>query len=154
MHEFHSDERAVSLWVNRWTETHSLQDAERSGHPRCTTDDTDQTIESFADERVRVSPRDIARELNLLPLRVQCVDGWMKSVFSVEYSRKSVPRPVRTSVDESHSLKAAVDGRRTTGVVSCSTMRRASTSGILVVNMCRVLSGQRWIQGGHKRPSD
>lgn len=37
-------ENTVSMWVNRWDETHSVHDSGRSGRPRCTDEDTDQDI--------------------------------------------------------------------------------------------------------------
>ena len=58
-------ENTVSLWVNRWNETHSLEDSERSGRPRCTTDDTDQDIGLLADQKPTSTPKDIQRELRL-----------------------------------------------------------------------------------------
>jgi transposase len=58
-------ERTVSLWVNRWREQHSVTDAERSGRPRCTEEETDVAIEEFADEKVNVVPKDVVRELEL-----------------------------------------------------------------------------------------
>jgi len=64
-HELHCSENTVSLWMNRWTETHSLEDGERSGRPRCTTDDTDQDIMLHSDAHVTENPKDILRELEL-----------------------------------------------------------------------------------------
>jgi len=58
-------ENTLSLWVNRWNDEHSVADAERSGRPRCTSPQTDQAIESFADEKVSVVPKDIVREMAL-----------------------------------------------------------------------------------------
>jgi transposase len=55
----------VGHWLHSWQQHRSLDDAERSGRPRCTTDDTDQRIEDFADEKVTVTPKDIVRELEL-----------------------------------------------------------------------------------------
>ena len=55
----------MSLWVHRWDETRSLDDAERSGRPRCTDDDTDQDIMLHADAHVGDNPKDIIRELEL-----------------------------------------------------------------------------------------
>jgi transposase len=63
--ELHCSDNTVSLWVNRWSETHSLEDGERSGRPRCTTDDTDQEIGLYSDAHVNALPRDIVRELEL-----------------------------------------------------------------------------------------
>lgn len=64
-HELRCDEHAVSRWVNRWNETHSLQDADRSGRPRSTTDDTDQDIMLYSNEHHHAAPSDIRRELDL-----------------------------------------------------------------------------------------
>lgn len=58
-------ENTVSLWVARWREQHSVADAERSGRPRCTTDETDQAIMLHSDAHVNDNPRDIVRALEL-----------------------------------------------------------------------------------------
>jgi len=63
--ELHCDAHAVSRWINRWKETNSLTDAERSGRPRCTTDDTDQDIGILSDIKPTYTPKDIRRELQL-----------------------------------------------------------------------------------------
>jgi transposase len=63
--EIHCSENTVSLWLNRWNETHSLTDDERSGRPRCTDDDTDQGIGLYSNAHVNALPRDIVRELDL-----------------------------------------------------------------------------------------
>lgn len=55
----------VSLWINRWDTTRSLDDADRSGRPRCTTDEQDQDIVMYSDEHVTATPKDIVRELQL-----------------------------------------------------------------------------------------
>lgn len=70
--ELHCDEHAVTRWVHRWQETRSLEDAERSGRPRCTTDDTDQDIGLYSWEHKKAMPRDIVRELEL-PVSAQTV---------------------------------------------------------------------------------
>jgi transposase len=63
--ELHCSENTVSLWLTRWNETRSLEDAERSGRPRCTTDATDDAIEAFAEEKKRTVPKEIKKELQL-----------------------------------------------------------------------------------------
>ena len=63
--EIHCSENTVSLWLKRWEETLSLEDSERSGRPRCTTDDIDQEIGLYSDAHVNALPRDIVRELEL-----------------------------------------------------------------------------------------
>jgi transposase len=63
--ELRCDEHAVTRWVRRWQETRSLDDGERSGRPRCTTDDTDAAIEAFADEKKRTVPKESRKELQL-----------------------------------------------------------------------------------------
>src|SRR4051812_17735668 len=63
--ELHCDEHAVMRWIHRWEETRSLEDSERSGRPRCTTDDTDQDIMLHSDTHVNDNPKDIQRELDL-----------------------------------------------------------------------------------------
>jgi len=57
--------QTVSRWVHRWEETHSLEDRERNGRPRCTDEDTDVRMEEMAEEKKFVTPRDIRRELQL-----------------------------------------------------------------------------------------
>jgi transposase len=64
-HVLKCSENTVSLWVNRWKEDHSLLDKERSGHPRSTTDDTDQEITLYSQEHNWLLPKDIVRELEL-----------------------------------------------------------------------------------------
>lgn len=63
--EIHCSEQSVSLWINRWNDTHSLEDAERSGRPRTTTDDIDQDIGIYSDEHPTATPKDIKREMYL-----------------------------------------------------------------------------------------
>jgi len=63
--ELHCDEHAVTRWVRRWEETRSLEDDERSGRPRCTSDDTDQDIGLHSDSHPMDNPKDIVRELGL-----------------------------------------------------------------------------------------
>lgn len=63
--ELHCSERTVSLWLNRWRNTRSLDDDERSGRPRCTDCLTDDRIDELADEQVSVVPKDILRDLAL-----------------------------------------------------------------------------------------
>ena len=55
--ELHCSENTVSLWLQRWKETRSLEDSERSGRPRCTTDETDQNITLYSDAHVNALPR-------------------------------------------------------------------------------------------------
>lgn len=58
-------EQTVSLWVNRWRDEHSVSDAERSGRPRCTDEETDVAIEQYAEQKINIVPRDAVRELEL-----------------------------------------------------------------------------------------
>ena len=58
-------ENTVSLWVARWRDERSVADAERSGRPRCTSDDTDQDIMLHSDAHVTDNPKDIVRALEL-----------------------------------------------------------------------------------------
>jgi len=64
-HTLKCSENTVSLWVTRWRDEHSVSDAERSGRPRCTTDDTDQNIGLLADKDPSNTPKDIKRQLQL-----------------------------------------------------------------------------------------
>jgi transposase len=63
--EIHCSENTVELWLQRWKETRSLDDAERSGRPRCTSDDVDQDIMLHSDAHVNDNPKDIVRALDL-----------------------------------------------------------------------------------------
>jgi hypothetical protein len=64
-HSIPCSENTVSLWVQRWRDKHSLADAERSGRPRCTDDDTDQEIGLVADQTPTNTPKEIIRQLKL-----------------------------------------------------------------------------------------
>ena len=64
-HALKCSENTVSLWVNRWRDTHSVSDAERSGRPKCTDDATDESIEEYAEEKKRIVPKEIKKELQL-----------------------------------------------------------------------------------------
>ena len=64
-HSLHCSENTVALWVNRWEEDRSVTDRERSGRPRCTSDDTDQDIMLHSDAHPSDNPKDIVRELEL-----------------------------------------------------------------------------------------
>jgi transposase len=57
--------KTVELWVQRWKEEHSLADADRSGRPRCTDEETDEKIQLFAEEKKFIVPKDIRRVLQL-----------------------------------------------------------------------------------------
>jgi len=63
--EIHCSEITVALWLQRWKETRSLDDAERSGRPRCTDEETDVALEECADEKKRTVPKAIKKELQL-----------------------------------------------------------------------------------------
>ena len=58
-------EQILSLWVSRWRDDHLVSDAERSGRPRCTSEETDVAIECYAVDNVNANPRDIVREMDL-----------------------------------------------------------------------------------------
>jgi transposase len=58
-------ENTVSLWLQRWRDERSIADAERSGRPRCTSDDTDQEIGLLSDRKPTLTPKDIRREMQL-----------------------------------------------------------------------------------------
>lgn len=58
-------ENTVSLWLNRWKDEHSVADADRSGRPRCTTDETDQDIMLYSNTHHNAVPTDIRREMEL-----------------------------------------------------------------------------------------
>jgi transposase len=64
-HTLKCSENTVSVWVHRWRDEHSVTDADRSGRPRCTTDDTDQDIMLHSDAHVNDVPKDIVRALDL-----------------------------------------------------------------------------------------
>jgi transposase len=63
--ELRCSENTVSLWIHRWDETRSLDDAERSGRPRCTDEATDAAIEAAAEETPRTVPKVIKQDLQL-----------------------------------------------------------------------------------------
>ena len=63
--ELHADEHAVTRWIKRWSETHSLADADRSGRPRCTTDNLDQDITLYSNTHHNAVPSDIKRDMDL-----------------------------------------------------------------------------------------
>jgi transposase len=63
--KIHCSEHTVSLWVNRWKDNHSLEDSDRSGRPRCTTQEEDESIEEYADKQVVTTPKEVIRELEL-----------------------------------------------------------------------------------------
>jgi transposase len=37
-------EKSVRLWIERWEQERSVKDKERSGHPRCTTEEEEEKI--------------------------------------------------------------------------------------------------------------
>ena len=63
--ELHCSENTVSLWLQRWTDTRSLADAERSGRPRLTTPEQDDSIVDYSDRHETASTRDIVNALDL-----------------------------------------------------------------------------------------
>lgn len=63
--ELRCSENTVSLWWKRWQETRSLEDAERSGRPRSTTDATDEEISLHTWEHEDQPARVVLRELGL-----------------------------------------------------------------------------------------
>jgi transposase len=58
-------DNAVSRWVQRWRDVHSLSDAERSGRPRLTTPAQDDSIVDYSSAHVTAVPRDIVSALEL-----------------------------------------------------------------------------------------
>jgi transposase len=63
--ELNCDEHAVSRWIHRWNATHSLNDADRCGRPRCTTDDVDQDIMIYSNNHHNDLPATIKHELDI-----------------------------------------------------------------------------------------
>jgi hypothetical protein len=53
------------MWTHRWKEEHSLEEKERSGRPRCTDDETNESISDLAEEKKFVTPKQIIHELAL-----------------------------------------------------------------------------------------
>jgi transposase len=80
-------ENTVSLWVNRWRDQHSVVDAERSGRPRCTTDDSDQDIGLYAAANWNTVPRDIVRALDL-PVHPRTVRRRLNEIDLHSYLRR------------------------------------------------------------------
>jgi hypothetical protein len=64
-HRIPCNVHTVGHWIRRWESERSLQDAQRSGRPRCTDEAMDEAMEGFAEEKKFVTPRDIRRELQL-----------------------------------------------------------------------------------------
>lgn len=114
--ELHCDEHAVTRWVHRWQETHSLEDADRSGRPRCTDDDTDIAIEEWADEKKRTVPKEIKKELQL-GCAARTVRRRLDEVgLYGRWVGQSMCLMSATSSDASPSLRATRNGRWPTGV--------------------------------------
>jgi transposase len=63
--ELQCDEHAVTRWVRRWQETRTLDDSERSGRPRCTTEETDEKIAQLSDKSPTSTPKQIIQQLYL-----------------------------------------------------------------------------------------
>ena len=59
------DRKAVTRWTHRWEDEHSLTDSPRSGRPRCTDDDTDESIVELAEEKKFITPKQLTSELTL-----------------------------------------------------------------------------------------
>ena len=55
----------VGHWIRAWQQRRDWSDAERSGGPRCTSEQTEQRIQDFAEEKKFTTPRDIKNELEL-----------------------------------------------------------------------------------------
>lgn len=55
----------VGHWIRAWQQRRDLDDAERSGRPRSTSERTDVRIEEFAEERKFTTPKEIKNELEL-----------------------------------------------------------------------------------------
>ena len=64
-HEIPCSLNTVGHWLQSWADHRSLDDADRSGRPRCTSDDTDDAIEAMAEVKKFTVPRDIKKELQL-----------------------------------------------------------------------------------------
>ena len=88
--ELHCDENTVTRWVHRWQETRSLEDAERSGRPRCTTDDTDQDIMLHSDAHVNDVPRTSACTGARRALRAPSVGASTRSICTAACSELSM----------------------------------------------------------------
>ena len=57
--------KTVTQWTHRWEEERSLDDAPRSGRPRCTDAATDYRIVAVAEEEKFVTPKQIGEKLAL-----------------------------------------------------------------------------------------
>ena len=64
-HELRCSEKTVALWIHRWQEQHSLEDKERTGRPRCTTDEEDAKMQELAEEKKFTTPKEIKNALQL-----------------------------------------------------------------------------------------
>ena len=96
-------EQTVSLWINRWNSTRSLEDADRSGRPRCTTDQKDEEIALLSDTHSTYTPRDVQRELRL-PVSLDTIDrrlteiGLFGRVQETEYDLSEFDSPTSTRI--------------------------------------------------------
>lgn len=64
-HMLSCNPKTVTLWSHRWQHERSLLDAERSGRPRCTDEETDTAIADLAEETKFITPKRITSELEL-----------------------------------------------------------------------------------------
>jgi transposase len=55
----------VGHWLRSWQQRRLLDDADRTGRPRCTSAESDEQIVDFAEEKVVTTPKEIVRELEL-----------------------------------------------------------------------------------------
>lgn len=55
----------VGHWIRAWQQRRDLSDAERSGRPRITTAETDESIVDFAEEKKFTTPHDIRMQMEL-----------------------------------------------------------------------------------------
>jgi transposase len=77
--KLHCSPHAVTRWVHRWNQTHSLEDAERSGRPRLIDEGTSQAIDDYSCEHKTAEPKDIRRELQL-PVSARAIRRELNSV--------------------------------------------------------------------------
>ena len=99
------DERTINHWINHFDQFNNVEDESRNGRPRATTDETDQSIVSMAEEICFITPKEIRSQLQVTSLHAQCVGGSIKQVYLVELLEFLIRSHRRTSTKDLHSYR-------------------------------------------------
>jgi transposase len=59
------DERTINHWINHFDQFNNVEDESRNGRPRATTDETDESIASVAQDIRFITPKEIRTRLHL-----------------------------------------------------------------------------------------